>query len=150
MKKFKFSLASVLDFKEQILEEKKLELAQAVQAVVEKERWIRRLEQECAMTIGEFNQKKQEGMTVIDAQSYEIHIGILHKNIENEYEELTKLRDEEVKKQDEVVQAKQEVSSLEKLKEQKINEYNKAVQKEEELLIDELVSNKRATAVAEA
>lgn len=150
MKKFKFSLASVLAFKEQILENKKLELAAAVQAVAEQEGIIRRLERECMVVIGEFNQKKLDGMTVIDAQSYEIHITILHKNIDSENENLLRLREEEAKKQADVIEAKQEVSSLEKLKEHKLEEHDKAAMKEEELFIDEMVSNKRVVAAIDA
>jgi len=149
MKRFKFSLASVLDYKEKILDEKKRELADAIRAVLKKENEIIALEAERAAVVLQFNQKKNEGMTIIDAFSYELHIRTLQKEIDVEKEELARLREIEERKKSEVVFARQEVFSLEKLKEQRVEEYNKAVMKSEELLIDELVSNRRIVASSE-
>jgi len=149
MKKFKFSLASVLDYKEMVLEEKKRELAEAIKAVIKKEKEIYLLEAERVSVIAEFNQKKVEGMTIIDAFSYELHIRTLQKTIDSKREELCRLREEEERKKAEVVFARQEVLSLEKLKEQRVEEYNKEVMKSEELMIDELVSNRRISAASE-
>ena len=53
-------------------------------------------------------------------------------------------RKREEKKRSEVVEAKQETSSIDKLKEKKLKEYEKAVQKQEELFIEEFVSTKNA------
>ncbi|MCL2539343.1 MAG: flagellar export protein FliJ [Oscillospiraceae bacterium] len=148
MKKFRFSLASVLDYKEIVLEEKKRELAEAIKATIRKEKEIAMLEAERASVVAEFNVKKREGMTIIDAHSYEVHIRTLQKNIDRQKEELKRLREEEEKKKAEVVFARQEVLSLEKLKEQRVEEYNKAVMKSEELMIDEMVSNRRVSAAS--
>ena len=146
MKGFKFSLTAVMGYKEQVLEGKKREHAFAVQVVAEKEKTIKRLESECDDVIEDFNERKLEGMTIIDAQSYEIHIYILQKNIEKEYKLLAELQRIESEKREEVVVAKQEVSALEKLRDKRLNEYNRAVLKEEELFIEELITNQRATA----
>ena len=149
MKKFKFSLKAVLEYKEMVLEEKKKELAAAMQAVIEKEREIKLLESDRAAEVLNFNLKKGEGMTVIDAQSYEIHIRVLQKNIDNQHENLRKLREEEAKKQAEVVTAKQEVLAMEKLQERQLQEYSKAALKAEELAVEELVFNRMVGAVSE-
>ena len=130
-----------------MLEEKKKELADAIQAVISKEREIDLLVRERLSEIAEFNRKKTEGMTVIDAGSHERHIRVLQKSIDDREEELKRLVDIESEKKNEVVSARQEVMALEKLRDKRITEYNLALLKEEETLIEEIVSNQRSNSL---
>lgn len=141
-------MKAVLEYRELILEEKKKELADAMQAVIRKEREIEVLVYERASEVAEFNRKKTEGMTVIDAGSHERHIRILQKNIDDRKEELTRLLEMEEQKKNEVVLARQEVMALEKLRDKRIEDYNLEVLKEEETLIEEIVSNQRSNNLA--
>ena len=148
MKRFKFSLEAVREYRELILDEKKKELADAIQAVIRKEKEINVLARERAGEVADFNTKKSEGMTAVDAQNCERHIRVLQNNIDTRRQELKRLNEIEEQKKDDVVLARQEVMALDKLKEKRIADYNLAALKEEETLIEEIVSNQRSNILA--
>ena len=125
MKKFKFSLDSVLSYKQQVLE---------------------RAWQDYRDCDGEYRQKKEQGITITDAMVYQNGLRVLERDIQRETDRLEELRRKEEKKRQEVVDAKIDTSSIEKLKEKKLDLYNKEVAKGEEVLIDEFVSSARARA----
>ena len=145
MKKFKFSLETVLDYKNQVLEELKREHSLILASIVKKQEEIAKLEADCARKNSEYNQKKKEGLPIQDAVSYESHLKVYHKTIEDQYKLLETLQKKAELKQLEVVAAKQEVSSYEKIKEKHLEAYNKVEQKAEEVFIDEFVSYKRSS-----
>jgi len=142
MKKFKFSLDTVLKYKEQVLEELKREHGFIIAAIVEKEAEIKILENNYHYRKEDFNNEKTKGMSVVDALSHEAHIHIIQHNIKIERERLKELYLKEAQKREEVVAAKTEVSSFEKLREKRIEEYEELVQKDEERFIEEFVANK--------
>lgn len=146
MKKFFFSLNTVLDYKEQILENLKGEHARALLKVRICEDEIEKLEEEHLRSSKELEESRFQGMTISDIKTYENYLEQLGVRIKNKYEELARLKEEEQKKRDEVVEAKKETSMIGKLKEKKQVEYNKKAQKEEEQFIEEFVSTKRAMA----
>ena len=129
MKKFFFSLDTVLSYKEQVLDGLKAEHARILQKIRECENAIERLEQEHRDCCIEFRENRMKGI-----------------KIRKKYEELAKLQQKEEEKRAEVVEAKKETSSIDKLKEKKFKEYEKEVQKEEEHFIEEFVATKRAMA----
>ena len=139
MKKFKFSLDSVLSYKEQVLEALQGEHAAILAQVREQEEVLEAAWQE-------YRGRKAEGMTITDAMVYQNGLRVLERNIQRETDKLEELRKKEEAKRQEVVDAKIDTSSIEKLKEHKLEDYNKAVQKDEEKLIDEFVSSARARA----
>ncbi len=128
MKKFKFSLDTVLSYKEQVLDALKGEHAAILVKVREQEDYLDGLWSKYRAYNAEYSQRK----------------------IEQETERLETLRKEEEAKRQEVVEAKKETSSLDKLKEKKLDLYNKSVQKAEEILIDEFVSSARSRSGASA
>ena len=71
----------------------------------------------------------------------------MERAIRYELELLAQYRKEEEEKREEMILARQESMSIEKLREKEHENYNKMVQKSEELLIEEFVSNSRATEV---
>lgn len=146
MKKFKFSLDSVLSYKQQVLDALKGEHAAILAQVREQEDVLETVWQEYRDCDDEYRQRKAEGITIMDALFYQNGLRVLERNIQRETDKLEELRQKEEAKRQEVVDAKIDTSSIEKLKEHKLEDYNKAVQKDEEKLIDEFVSSARARA----
>ena len=142
MKKFHFSLETVLDYKQQILASLQAEHGAILAQVREQERLIEELEAEYQQMDGEFAQRKLEGIAILDAMKYEQYLRAMERQIQLALEDLAQLQKKEDKRA-EVVTAKQDTSSIEKLREKKLDHYKKAMQKNEEAMIDELVSTKR-------
>lgn len=146
MKKFKFSLDSVLSYKEQILDALKGEHAAILAQVREQEDVLEAVWQEYRECNEEYRQRKAEGITVMDAMFYQNGLRVLEADIQRETDQLEELRRQEEAKRQQVVDAKIDTSSIEKLREKKLDLYNKEVAKGEEVLIDEFVSSARARA----
>ena len=143
MKKFRFSLETVLDYKQQILDSLQAEHGAILARVKRQEDLIEMLEADYRALAGEFNQRKMEGLSILDAMKYEQYLRSSERELEEAYAHLEELQKQEEAKRSEVVEAKKETSSIEKLREKKLDNYNKAVQKSEENLIDEFVTTKR-------
>lgn len=141
MKKFQFSLESVLGYKQQILDAVQIELGTIIALVLQQEEVLRRAEERYTDTNAEFRERKQTGLTIADAMSYELGLRVLEQEIQTETLKLEELRQRESAKRDELIASKVDTASLEKLKEKKLDGYNKALQKSEELFIDEIVSS---------
>ena len=146
MKKFRFSLETVLDYKQQVLEALQTEHAAILARVRAQEAELERQETEYHTLDSEFSRRKLEGITILDAMRYEQYLRASEREIQQATQKLEELRRQEEKKRAEVVAAKQDTSSLEKLREKKLDIYNKAVQKSEEAMIEEFVSTTRAIA----
>ena len=146
MKKFKFSLDSVLSYKEQVLESLQGEHAAILARVREQEAVLEAVWQDYRDCNEEYRQRKAEGLSIADAMFYQNGLRVLEAEIDRETRRLEELRRQEEAKRQEVVDAKIDTSSIEKLKEHKLEDYYKAVQKDEEKLIDEFVSSARARA----
>lgn len=146
MKKFKFSLDSVLSYKEQVLESLQGEHAVIMAQVREQESVLEAAWQSYRDCDAEYSRRKAEGITITDAMVYQNGLRVLERDIQRETDKLEKLRKKEEAKRQEVVDAKIDTSSIEKLKEKKLDLYNKEVAKSEEVLIDEFVSSARARA----
>ena len=144
MKKFKFSLDTVLSYKDQILNALQIEhgviLAEIrVQEDILEATWRRYRDYD-----EEFREQKINGISALDAMMYESALRAQELEIRRETEKLDALKAAEEKKRNEVIEAKQDTASLEKLRERKLETYNKAIQKGEEQMIEEFVSTQRA------
>ena len=146
MKKFKFSLDSVLSYKQQVLESLQGEHAVILAQVREQEGVLERTWQDYRDCDAEYRQRKAEGITITDAMVYQNGLRVLERDIQRESDRLEELKKQEEAKRQEVVDAKIDTSSIEKLKEKKLDLYNKEAAKNEEGLIDEFVSSARARA----
>jgi len=143
MKKFQFSLETVLGYKQQVLDSLQAEHGAILAKVRQQEELIEHLEADYQAMSSEFNARKTEGISILDAMKYEQYLRAMERQIKEAYVHLFSLRKQEEQKRAEVVEAKKDTSSIEKLKEKKLDAYNKAVQKSEEALIDEFVTTKR-------
>ena len=146
MKKFKFSLDSVLSYKQQVLDALKGEHAAILAQVREQEEVLEAVWKAYRDCNEEYRQRKAEGITVTDAMFYQNGLRVLERDIQRETDKLEELRKQEEAKRQEMVDAKIDTSSIEKLKEHKLEDYHKAEQKAEEVLIDEFVSSARVRA----
>ena len=146
MKKFRFSLETVLDYKNQALDALRAEHGAILAQVRAQERVIADLEAEHREADEDFTQRKLEGINVLDALSFEQYLRALERKLQVEYYKLEELRRREERKRDQVVEARKETATIEKLKEHKLEDYRKAEQKDEELRIEEFVSTTRAMA----
>ena len=138
MKRFQFSLNTVLSYKQQVLEELQNEHGQLLYQVRQQELVLQAAEERYRGLNLEFRQAETEGLTIAEALRYESGLRFLEDEIQREAK---RLREE---KRRQVVAARQDTASLEKLKDKKWEDYQKQVQKGEELLIEELVTAARA------
>nr|WP_297177205.1 flagellar FliJ family protein [uncultured Agathobaculum sp.] len=148
MKKFRFSMETVLHYREQLLDSLRIEHAAAIARVREQEAVLQALQQQFDEVNEEYRDRKQQGMTIADAVGYDLMLRVQEKEIEKATEELRARKRAEEAKRKEVIHAKTDKATIEKLKEKKYQMYQKAVQKSEEQFIDEFVSNARVMAGA--
>lgn len=146
MKKFRFSLETVLDYKQQALDSLRAEHAAILAQVRAQEEVIEGLEEEHCQADIDFTRRKLEGINIVDAMSYEIYLRSLEQKLREENRKLERLRHMEEQKRTQVVEARKETATIEKLKEHKLDSYRKAEQKAEEQRIEEFVSTARAMA----
>ena len=92
MKKFRFSLDTVLDYKQQVLDSLRAEHGAILTQVREQERVVDGLEEEYRQEDGEFTRRKLEGITILEAMSYEQHLRALERAIQTEQRKLDALR----------------------------------------------------------
>ena len=150
MKKFRFSLETVLDYKQQVLDSLRSEHGAILARVKAQEELLRQLEEEYRQLDEEFTQRKLEGLTILEAMQYEQYLRAAEREIQEALQVLAQLKRQEEAKRAEVVAAKQDTSCLEKLREKKLDLYNKAMQKSEEAMIEEFVSTTRVMAAQSA
>ena len=146
MKKFQFSLETVLGYKQQVLSAHQTEHAAILAQLRAQEEVLLALEEQYRQTDSAYLQEKLEGISIGDAMGYERYLRLTEQHIQLELRQLERIQRQEEEKRGQVVLAKQDTSSLEKLREKKLDSYNKAVQKGEEAMIDELVSAARVMA----
>jgi len=145
LKKFSFTLQKVLEIKEQILENLKIELSSLNNDLRNINESINKLKLYFSETDNEFVDKSSISISVGELAYYKMLMSGILKQIENKEEaRLIDLRKIEAKRQ-EIISMNMEISSLEKLKEKELEKYNKAFARSEEIFIEEFVSNKSMT-----
>ena len=106
MKKFKFSLDSVLSYKQQVLDALKGEHAAILVKVREQEDYLEQLWSKYRTYNAEYSQRKLEGMTILDATIYQTGLRRMETVIQEETQRLEELRRQEEAKRQEVVDRK--------------------------------------------
>ena len=144
MKRFRFQLDPVLDYKQQLLDTLLEELELARGKVMAQEFEKERADREVTDFDAGFAEKQAEGVTVMEMREYQGCREVLVKRAQREHEKLIRLRRAEEKKRDEVVEARKETRSLEKLKDVRRGEYDAAEAKAEEKSLEDLVAARRA------
>lgn len=144
MKQFQFRLDTVLHYKEQILDTRLVEHGRAVSQAKAQEQVLAKAVNKLRTCEAEYECRKSEGMTAMNALQYQSGLQALERSVKREEETLKSLRKIEEEKRSLVAAARRETSSLEKLRERKEDEYNTAEKKADERMIDELMVRKIA------
>ena len=146
MKRFRFQLESVLDYKQQTLDALMTELSEA-QARAAAQEAARDAAAERLVTYdAEFAEKRAAGFTNLEAVEYEAGQRVLEQRLKQEQALLERRQRELEAKRSEVVEARQETRAIEKLKEMRRGEYDYAAAKEDEKALDDLTAARRAMA----
>lgn len=139
MKRFRYSLETVLDYKTQVLDNLKKEHAVMLKNVNDKQEEIRQLNGELVEYEDSFDETKSMGASIESYLLFDMCIGRMKDQIEQEEKRLVILKKKEEKKKGEVIDAKVDTSKFEKLKDKRLQEYRIAEQKEEEAFVEEFV-----------
>ena len=148
MKRFRFQLEPVLDFKTQALDALLIELDVLQGRVMAQEYQCDEAHRKVAEYNTEYTRRKAEGMTILEAMECESCQQVLQRRARQEDEKLLHLQKLEDAKRNEIVEARKETHSLERLKEMRRTEYDKAIVKEEEKTLDDLTASRRITEAA--
>lgn len=140
MKRFRFQLDTVLDYKQQALDALMVEHG-VLQEQVRRQTLVRDAAvQRLADYDAEYARKRAEGITVVEAMEFQVGFETLGKRIKQAEKELRELEKKAEDKRLQVVDARKGTFSLEKLREIRKAEYNAEVQKAEEAMIDDLTA----------
>lgn len=143
MKRFRFSLDTVLDYKVQVLDNLRAEQAVISRAVQNQEAQVVRVNRTLSGYKSEFDEAKVSGGGIERFLLYDMCIVNTEKTLKEEKKRLKELEKKEAQKKQEVVEAKTDTSKFEKLKERRLEAYNKEVAKAEEQFIEEFVVRER-------
>lgn len=139
MKRFHYSLETVLNYKTQVLDGLKKEHAVILKSVNDKKEEIRQLNGRLTDYEESFDEEKSAGAPIETYRLYGMCIEGMERRIKQEKERLSVLKTKEEKKKNEVINAKVDTSKFEKLKDKRLKEYRTAEQKEEEAFVEEFV-----------
>jgi len=146
LKRFKFSLESVLVVKQKLLEDERLELARAM-ACADKEKKIL---DDLFLTLEDIRKEYDETvgkrLDIALMINYDTYAKKLTNDIENQKEVLKQAHHALYKRQNKVKAAYIAVKTLEKLKEKQKEAYDKECLQEEFKLIDDIVSSRKMSA----
>lgn len=139
MKKFRFALDTVLEYRQQVQDSLQVELGAITARAHLQEQAVADARARYAQINEEYREKKAAGMRIAEVCGYETALEAQEMVIRKETVLLHKLLKQAEAKRGELVTAKQDASSVEKLREKKLWAYRMELQKSEEQLIDDLV-----------
>ena len=139
MKKFRFPLDIVLEYRRQVQDSLQVELGAAAAEVRRQEQVLEDARRRYADINREYREKAALGLSIAEMRGYETGLKVQQGVIARELAQLETLRRRMEAKRQELVSAKLDVSSVEKLREKKLQAYVKDVEKSEEQFIDDLV-----------
>lgn len=145
MKKFVFSLQKVLELKNQLLENMKIELTNLNRECERIEIFIKCLKIKFAEIENEYVEKSYKSISAGEMSYYKMLSESILVQIENKEIEKAIVLKKIADKRQEIISMNTEISSLEKLKEKELEKHSKECLKKEELFIEEFVSNKTMT-----
>lgn len=145
MKKFRFGLDSVLDYRNQVLDSRQNEYALAAKRMHEQQEYVECLKAQYGQMNLLFRQQAAEGMTAADAMGFENGLRMLEEQIACGNKQLQECRREVERAQALVVQAHMDSAVLERLKEKQRKAYETLSQKMEEQFVEELVCAARVS-----
>lgn len=147
MKKFKFSLDKLLNYKEQILDKEKNELSALRHKKQSAEEELSEVRNHLKVSNQNYIEKSQAGMSAQDMVVSKRYLNSLTDKI-FQLEKIIEIYEEKIQKQlIVVIEATKEVNTIQKLEEKQLEEYNTAVRKADENFIQEFVINQQSRPV---
>ena len=140
MKKLKYRLETVLEYKTMILDTKKNEYAECMQRVAGKQQEIAAIRAKADALLKEFDEVKHSGASIEHFLLYSRMIDQLEKEAEYQEKILFQLLQKAEEKKQEVISLSKDVAGFEKLKEKHKAEYYLQEKKDQEKFIEEFVS----------
>ncbi len=146
MKRFEFTLEKMLSFKDQMLSGEKLRLADLRGRLSKLLLALEQLQAEYQRCDTELKTQEQIGLMPQEIFQRKAYLNVLNDKVKLQKQYIKAMEAKVSEQVAVVVQASQDVTTLEKLKERQLEEYRFAEGKEQELLIDEFVSNSATAA----
>lgn len=143
MKKFQYSLETVMDYKTQLLDRVQREFSEVMARLRRQRQYLDLLYERRRELETEFGKLKQRGGAIQRFQLFQEVLDRRSEEILLEEGRLRKLQEETDRKQTELVEAKVDVSKFEKLKEHKLSDYQRDIRKADERFIEEFIIHKR-------
>lgn len=148
MKKFRFSLDTVLSYKQQLQDARQTEHAEALSRLRRQEAHLARLTEEYRAYGRDYAGRCAAGLTQTEVMVCQSTLRAMERQLEEEEALLERLKHQEELCRQAVIEAKRETATLEKLREKKRTEYQKAEEKAQELFVEEFVTVGRLRSAA--
>lgn len=137
MKKFNFTLESVLKLKSHKVDDAKNDLGRVVSEINKRNSEIDQHRKEIGALLND-----ETGNSIAFMQARFHRIQTLESEINRLYDEINQLREIENVKRDKLKEAKREEMTYEKLKEKQFNEFKEELKKDESAFIDEIAGKR--------
>lgn len=147
MKKFKFSLESVLKYKVFLAKEAEQQLMSINMDIKECEEYIEQLKSQRIKTFEELDKKRDQEITIESYQIFQNYISSLEEKAELEQKRLHSLYREKDVRTKKLIEARKEKEVLEKLKDKKKKKHVEDMLYEEQKELDEISSLKQARGI---
>lgn len=144
MKKFRFTLEKVYEYKQQVLDVLKNEYATLTAEINKLNTSIAELEEQYKATNAELKEKLTcGGIRPNDISVFKTYLARLNAQIIQLCLRKKRLEEMREQKRNEILAANKEIMSLENLKSKQLENYKKAELKKQEIFIEEFVSSAR-------
>lgn len=144
MKKFKYSLETVLNIKEQKQKMEKEKLAMMISKYELQKNRLNEILIQINDTLRKNEMNAQMGISVMNLKQYSLYLETLYKKYNEQHKILRALESEIEKTRQRLYDVSKEKEALENLKEKKYEEYKYQTSLEQNLIIDEQISFKVA------
>lgn len=142
MKKFKFTLQSVLNLKNSIEKQQRAELAAADARIRALEEELAAINLRHAVTRERFNREIREGISSTELLVYSTGFKVLRDKAAHQKRRILAAEEERRRIQLRLLETMKERKALEKLKARHLEEYREELRREDERIMDDFMSNK--------
>jgi flagellar FliJ protein len=141
MKKFRFRLQKVMEYKEEIEKQRKLDLSKAKQRLYDEEEKLKRLQYQDSAYRKQIQEKgKAERIDPREMDLYYQYLKALHVQMKHQNGCIIEAKEVMEEKRKILLEATKERKILEKLKEKKHVEYNSDTARRERFVLDDVTS----------
>ena len=138
---YTFKMQTVLDHRQFIEDNLKKELAEIRQRVMAAQQQMESLKRKEMDTVAALKREQAEGISSDQVVAYHTYLKRLSDLLARQMTVVNEIRDQELKKQDELLEAMKKRQILEKLKDQDLDRYHQMMLKKEMNFIDEIAVN---------